>query len=296
MRFVICLLLLLSTIACANSPLSPETKGYFTLVALPDTQNYSREYPDIFNSQTTWIKENTKDRNILFTVHLGDLVDTYNDEDQWNAARQAMNILKGLPYSVLPGNHDNKQGEDNTYFNHYFNYAEFSGYSWYSGHFPESGNENNSEVFTFAGIKYLILNMGFGAQTEAFNWAKKIISDNKDKKIILVTHSYLETDGSRTSEGEKLWQEIVSKYPNILMVLCGHMHGDTVSSVYGDKGNRIYEILSDYQDGDNGGNGFLRIYEFHPAEQTIKVSTYSPYTNEYESTKEGEFELSTSPK
>ena len=303
MRFVICLVLLLSTIACA--PLSPQTDTYFTLVALPDTQHYSEEYPDIFESQTTWIKEHTKDWNIVFTIHLGDLVNVYDNEGQWDNARRAMNILTGLPYSVLPGNHDNNYGKDNTYFNHYFNFTEFSGfksatiignrpgYSWYSGHFPTSGNENSSETFKFAGTEYMIINIGYGAQTESLKWAENVVSANPKKQIILATHSYLDVDGNRTPEGSILWDEIVRKYPNIFMVLCGHKHGEAVSTQYGDQGNRIYEIVSDYQDDEKGGNGYLRLYEFHPARQIIKVSTYSPYLDKYKLTADSQFELST---
>ena len=35
-----------------------QTSGDFTIIALPDTQHYSRTYPQIFNQQTQWIVNN----------------------------------------------------------------------------------------------------------------------------------------------------------------------------------------------------------------------------------------------
>ena len=46
-------------------------------------------------------------------------------------------------------------------------------------------------------------------------------------------------------------------------------------------GNLVNQILSNYQNVTNGGNGYLRIMRFHPSSDTIDVSTYSPYLNSF---------------
>ncbi len=46
----------------------------FTVVALPDTQYYSKSFPDQFNSQSQWIADNRATDNIVFVTHLGDTV------------------------------------------------------------------------------------------------------------------------------------------------------------------------------------------------------------------------------
>jgi hypothetical protein len=53
----------------------------------------------------------------------------------------------------------------------------------------------------------------------------------------------------------------------------------------------VYQLLADYQERANGGDGFLRILNFSPGEDKIYVSTYSPYIDSYETDSDSEFEL-----
>ena len=63
-------------------------------------------------------------------------------------------------------------------------------------------------------------------------------------------------------------------------MLCGHMHGEALrTEVF--NGDTVHVILADYQDISNGGNGWLRIMEFQPANNRIRVLTYSPYIDQY---------------
>src|SRR4029450_8703975 len=70
-------------------------------------------------------------------------------------------------------------------------------------------------------------------------------------------------------------------HANLFLMLCGHVPGegrrqDTFN------GNTIYTLLSDYRSRPNGGNGWLRIVEFSPAQNVIRVKTYSPWLDQYE--------------
>lgn len=47
----------------------------FTIIALPDTQNYTSTQPDP-DMQTQWAVNNRVARNIVFVTHLGDVVNT----------------------------------------------------------------------------------------------------------------------------------------------------------------------------------------------------------------------------
>ena len=58
----------------------------FTIVALPDTQHYSQSYPQIFNSQTQWIKDNVSALNIRLVLGEGDIVNGGGDIGQWHVA------------------------------------------------------------------------------------------------------------------------------------------------------------------------------------------------------------------
>ena len=46
----------------------------FSVVILPNTQIYSQSFPDIYTAQTTWIKQRVGADNIKFVIHMGDIV------------------------------------------------------------------------------------------------------------------------------------------------------------------------------------------------------------------------------
>ena len=50
-------------------------------------------------------------------------------------------------------------------------------------------------------------------------------------------------------------------------------------------------MLADYQDRASGGEGWLRILRFVPAENKVYVQTYSPWLNRYETDADSEFTL-----
>jgi len=115
----------------------------FTVVALPDTQYYSKSYPHLFTAQTDWIVAQRLNRNIGYVAHLGDITeDAVNAEQQWARATNALSRLEdpattglpfGIPYGVVPGNHDHISGI--TYYNQYFGPSRFEGRPYYGGHF-----------------------------------------------------------------------------------------------------------------------------------------------------------------
>ena len=53
----------------------------------------------------------------------------------------------------------------------------------------------------------------------------------------------------------------------------------------------VHQLLADYQDRASGGEGWLRILRFVPAEDRVYVQTYSPWLNRYEQDADSEFTL-----
>ena len=72
----------------------------YTLVGLPDTQNYSSSYPQIFASQTNWVQLNATALDIQYVSHYGDIVNNADQDFQWVNADNAMRVLDdmGIPY------------------------------------------------------------------------------------------------------------------------------------------------------------------------------------------------------
>ena len=282
-----------------TQPVAPEKP--FTIVALPDTQLYSKSFPATFIEQTQWIKDNTVSKNIVFTVHLGDITDSQHKSSElvkgeWTNAKNAMDLLNGLKYSVLPGNHDNliKGKIDNSFFNSVFPCTEFEKYSWYGGHYPQNGNENSYSPVDVSGQKLLILSIGFFGHltkttaelSKVFDWANAAIAKYPERHVIVVTHSMIHNKGEFLPEGKLLWDQVIKQHKNVFLVLSGHDCTESTITKTGESGNVIYILLSDYQCDEKGGNGYLRVMEFIPSQSIIHVETFSPLINQlrYKST------------
>lgn len=275
----------------------------FSVVLLPDTQNYSANNPAIFNSQTQWIVNNASARNIQLVLHLGDIVNGGGEITQWQNADAAMKLLDfKVPYVAVIGNHDYNQANPSgrtpsaTNYNRYFGPNRYAGQSWYQGSYTSGSNENYYGFFTISGHNFLVMALEVDPRQSVLDWAGSIIAAHSDREVIIVTHSYMNGDDTRVgrcdnggkanmgvpqdNDGDDMWQKLVSRYPNISFVFSGHITYDKgvgFRTDLGVNGNLVNQMLSDYQDYSSGGNGWLRILTFHPASDTVDVETYSPW-------------------
>ena len=55
--------------------------------------------------------------------------------------------------------------------------------------------------------------------------------------------------------------------------------------------NEEYELLQDYQNRINGGEGFLRLLRFYPDQGKIQAVTYSTWLNTYEVDEDSYFQI-----
>ena len=273
--------------------LQTENFTRFSIIVLPDTQHYARIYPQIFSNQTKWVVDQFSNLNAVFVSHEGDLVSSGDSIFQWENAAESMNILDdgGISWEALPGNHD-FYGDDNLVnYNAYFGVGNFSGKSWFGGAYPSGTNNNNFALFSGGGDDYLIFSFQYHPSDLVLAWANETIAQYPDRRVIVATHDYLNLDGERTLEGNHIWNSFVAPHANqVFLVICGHMHGE-VRRTDDVNGYKVHQLLADYQDRPNGGNGLLRILEFHPVEARIIVKTYSPYLNSYESDIDSQFLL-----
>ena len=287
--------------------LAAQTAGDFTVVVLPDTQNYSQYYPQIYAAQTQWIADQRDERNIQLVIGVGDIVNNGSSDAEWQNADAAVRTLDqdGIPYLMAIGNHDYEgsapQNRVATHFNQYFGPQRYARMAGFGTTYPEGSNENFYATFTVNGQSYLVLVLEFVPRSGALDWARQVIAANPDKEIWLVTHSYMYGDNSRVdqcdtqdlnrdNDGEESWQSFASQYPNISLVLSGHITQDTGhrADVAAD-GNLVSQLLSDFQDDTMGGDGFLRILTFHPLRNVIDVQTYSPFVDSYRTDAANEF-------
>src|SRR5690606_23229560 len=97
------------------------------------------------------------------------------------------------------------------------------------------------------------------------------------------------------NDGEDLWQKLVSRHPNIAIVVCGHVCFSAHAERTGVHGNTVHEILVDYQELPHERNGWLRLLQFLPDGETVRVRDYSPLLDETSNDPACSFEFKFSP-
>jgi hypothetical protein len=267
----------------------------FTIIVLPDTQYYSEEHPWIFDNQTEWILENIELMNIVFVTHLGDIVDHWWIEDEFENANNSLSKLDGnIPYGVLPGNHDGaEEGGDFYYYNTFFGIERYTNEIWYGGAYHNI-NTNSFQLFSAGGDDFLIFHLQNNPSNEILAWAGNIIDHYPTRRVIVSTHYYIEWSyqgAPRSEVGNRIWEKLVKPHADqIFLVLSGHVERERVRTDWVDE-NAVVQMVSDYQDRTNGGNGYLRILTFSPIQKKIFVKTFSPYLNRFEEDSDSEFSL-----
>ncbi|HMR17830.1 MAG TPA: metallophosphoesterase [Sphingobacterium sp.] len=277
-----------------------------------------------FEQQIEWVKQNQKVENIAYVVHLGDISQNGEKElIEWERARNVMYRLEeplpgmpdGIPYGVAVGNHDTTPiGMPLRMENGYkksFGRSHFLEKSYYGGSiYDREENDCHYDLFEAAGQKFIVLYMAFNQPSkkhydkkyddEMFAWGGKVLKQYTDRKAIIVCHSVLgRPAGSQsdykadvgngvpqskfTSQGKNVYA-FAKHYPNVFMMLCGHVSGEGYRVDTYD-GRTIKSYLADYssrrhapyrEEDSNGGNGLMRLMKINTSKNTLEVRTIAP--------------------
>ena len=263
----------------------------YSIVFLPDTQYAAERYPDAFTSIYDYLIENKDSKNIKYVVSLGDMTNA-NETAQWEFVKEQTNRLNGIiPYTVLRGNHDNANslnaafGTSDAY---YYNYVKENG-----GFMNENSVTNTYHLFEVGNTKYIILALDYHPSDAVLDWANTILDQYSNRLAIITTHSYLDSNLSRGDElnsttsnsGEDMWNDLVKKHANVIMVVGGHISDDNVlyRKDLGDNGNAVYQFLMDTQliDAYCNGVGVIAIMNFTEDGEAISIEYYSTYREMY---------------
>ncbi len=303
----------------------PRQARPFTLVVLPDTQNYTDSSfgasPTYFYDQTRWIRENKETLNIVMVAHEGDIVQHAPVVAEWRIASDAFTLLDdAVPYILCLGNHDLANDQSpapdarRTLLNDYFPPARFARNPTTEAHSPARGelgfldagrSDNFYRTFKGGGMDFLIIALEFKPRDRVLAWANRVVAEHPRHHCIVLTHGYLDADGSRNlgryqitgNDSGEIWNKFVKRHANIFLLLCGHRLGEAVLTSVGEAGNPVHQILLDYQNNylGKGGAGYLRIMIFHPDEGTIQNLTYSPSMRTYLRRPRSQFTLKWAP-
>ena len=266
----------------------------FTIITLPDLQNYNSDWPNIELNQCNWIVNNIARRNIVWACDEGDIVNNPGTTE-YTRADTALSIIinSGLPFTIIVGNHDNDNDPSYTWYKQFFPLSRFSGKSYYGGHYG-SDNLNNYVLFDASGMSFIAIGLQYNPSNAILSWADGILKTYSNRRAIVVEHCIIDTDATWEGNGQTIYNTLKVN-PNLFLMLCGHMHTNSEGEarrVETYNGNTVNILLADYQGYSHGGNGYLRIMEFYPLTNEIRVKTYSPYLNQYETDANSQFTLS----
>lgn len=299
----VCLWVFALAQAAAPSPVD----GGFTLVVVPDTQNYVWHRPELYTLQTGWIAANVERYRVAHVLHVGDITQ-HNNMQEWQSARRAHSLYKDMvPAAYAAGNHDlgpdGSAASRGSLFSDYITLADYRSQPGFGGVYDKEPDrtENSYHLFNAGGRQWLILALEFGPRDDVIRWAGEVVARYPDRSAILLTHAYLFSDGTRfqgtrqphgpavfglskssggANDGEALWRKLVSKHASFALVISGHVGITAHLESKGEHGNTVHQLVVDYQNVENGGNGWLRLLQFQPDGKTVTVRDYSPLLDE----------------
>ena len=291
----------------------------YSIVIIPDQQVMTYYYPEKLTNMYEWIADQIEPENVQMVLNLGDMTETNSNSD-WTRAKAAYDIIAGkVPFMFVPGNHDYEGGganqsssRDSANMNTYFPLSMFREMETYGGAYSEDkgiadDSSNTWQTFEVNGNKYLLVALEFGPRDSVLAWAGDVIAAHPDHQTIILTHGYLDGDASHLTgsgapssykfthsetdpcnDGDGVWDKLVSKHENIVMVLSGHIGVDNVvtNTRIGDNGNEVKEFLIDGQwlDRDLDGVGLVAMMNFSNNGQTVEFTYYCTDKGKYMNT------------
>ena len=283
---------------CATPRFGDDLAPGFSVVVLPDTQNYFTGRTEALRAQFDFILRERVRLDVQAVLHEGDIVDL-NSEEEWSEVSALFAGLDGVvPYVLTVGNHDlGAQGRATdraSGFDRFFPVERRKP----TGVCP-GAPENAFHTFQTRGRTYLVLALEWGPRAQVVAWAKEVIEAHPSHTAILLTHAYLCVDArpcnhrdpraqkynphdygtaalpGGTHDGQELYDALVVPYENVRLVLSGHI-GDGGGAARRTLAGDRHELLANYQTYPYGGGGLLRVLRFTD-DGRLQVRTYSPF-------------------
>jgi predicted phosphodiesterase len=268
---------------------APITDYAFTFAFVGDTQNLNEFNPEKMPELYQWLLKMKEEKNLQFVAGLGDITDNNNFEE-WTTAQESIFQLNGqVPYTLVRGNHDGG--------------PLFTGFMATEGYTSQlAGTYDDTYLNVYNGfqigtLKYLVFGLDHGPSDDVLNWASEIIAAHPDHNVIITTHGYLNKDGELINrenssipptkqqgknDGPEIFEKLISKHENIVLVACGHINGTPEilrTEKVGDHGNVIQQLLIDPSrlDGPSygGPTGLVALLHISADGKTVQVENYA---------------------
>lgn len=226
------LVFLLCSVIFPASSLPTGKSTTYSFVHLSDTQNLDTYFPDTYNLTFSYLDSIREPYNITAIIITGDLVNTWNSQDEWDTYSSARNHTT-IPVYTVAGNHDADYGRN---------------YEYYTLHTREPGVNYVTSLadFDFVGINYADKTL----PADEFSRLRASLTSSTRPDVIIATHYYMYEDGKLSLLGEGIDKNLIVKPTLVLM---GHMHGNFIRQrTVG--GFPVIADMTNYQDGFPSGN------------------------------------------
>ena len=270
----------------------------FKMIVLTDVQKYYASADFMLPVVMDWIvSQATADTSIKCVLSEGDITDNNADAEWWYGTNAWYRLDGVVPYTVIPGNHDKELGVA-LKFNHYFDadthfFSSAGTFATYPS--PDFGgyNDMSANAFTMAAgsLNWLIVSTGDQPHAGLRLFARNQADLYPNHKAILVTHGLLWDTGIFYPDEKPIYDDTVTEKDNFFLALCGHRYGEKRRTDKWGSDRSVDVMMANYQNGTNGGDGYLRILEFVPNDNRIDVKTYSPYRDAYSTGTDSQFSI-----
>ncbi|MBQ9428823.1 MAG: metallophosphoesterase [Clostridia bacterium] len=271
--------------------IEPVTDFAYSFAVIGDQQKVTSLHPTYTHYMYDWILQNKDTKNIQYVLALGDVTDLRTDNAwEWEGAKAQFERLSGvIPMAIAKGNHD--------YPDPFDQYMSFEGNTAdIVGRYAADSVLNVYKTARIGKTDYLFLVLEYGPTDAVIDWACGVVEAHPDHKVIINTHSYLHSDGTLTDAGDyfaptgsrndgvNLWNKLVRKYENIILVLCGHIesYDQLVVKSVGDHGNVVTQMLINPQSLDMlTPAGIVTMFYFNEDGNVLTTEFYSTIRKQY---------------
>lgn len=263
----------------------------FSIAVIPDTQylfDEDRYNPEVLTRTLQWIIDHQREKNIVFTVQLGDIV----NNGLAGEFAQASSVFKlfdnnDVQYGYSAGNHDINGGlYDNVRgpspYLDYFGPQRIAHQRSYCG--ATNDGYNTCHTFVGGGQRFLVLSLDWRASDATIAWAEAKLNEYPNVPTIITTHELVQPTTDLVSDaavpsdyGQTLWNRLIESHNQIFLTLNGHFWPSGRATIHNQAGKDVFMHLTNYQDRFFGGSAMMRLYEFDLSEGTVDVQTFSPY-------------------
>jgi concanavalin A-like lectin/glucanase superfamily protein/slime mold repeat-containing protein len=223
-------------------------------------------------------------------------------------------LQHGIPFGIAVGNHDQTPaatarsganegtafggaggtfGGTTQFYNQTFGAFRFEGRGYFGDNY-DFGNaslyadsmDNHYELFSAGGMEFIAFHLEWddvdnATRQAVLAWMHNLLATTyANRRAMLTAHYFLNTNGTFSNQGQATF-DTIRDLPNVFLMLSGHLDQASRRAELANDGHTVNALMSDYQTRPNGGNGWLRIMTFSPANDTIHVQTYSPTIGQF---------------